>query len=306
MRGIKKTGILLFILLVLLTGIKTYAQQDPMYTQYMDNLLVVNPGFAGSREMGNFLLVSRNQWVSIADAPVTNSFSYNTRFNDQKFGLGFSVMHDKIGPLKQTGVYFDYSYFLKVSDKFNFGMGLKGGVSFYRAALTDLITIDPDPIYTQDIYKNFLPNIGVGGYLYSDKTYFGLSLPKLIENTITREDYQTDYVNKEEIHVYLVGGHNFDLNTDFQMKANGMVRYVKSAPISLQVTALAGFRERFWLGGMVRFGDSFGIIAQFQATPKMLIGYSYDITTSALNVFNNGTHEIMFSYDLNIFNSTFK
>ena len=304
MRGIKKTGILLFAMLVLSTGIKTYAQQDPMYTQFIDNLLVVNPGYAGSGDVGNFLLVSRNQWVSVADAPVTNSFSYNTRYKEQNFGLGFSVMYDKIGPQKQTGVYFDYSYFLKVSDKFKLGMGLKGGVSFYRAALTELITIDPDPIYTQDIYKNFLPNIGVGGYLYSDKAYFGLSVPKLIENTITRDDYETDYVSKEEIHVYLVGGYNFSLNSDFQLKTNAMLRYVKNAPISVQATALAGFRERFWLGGMVRFGDAFGIVAQFQATPKMLIGYSYDITTSELNVFSNGTHEIMFSYDLNIFQAS--
>ena len=301
MRENKQKGILVLMLLVLLTGLKTYAQQDPMYTQFMDNLLVVNPGYAGSRDTGTIMLVSRNQWVSVEDAPVTNSFSYNTRFKDQNFGLGFSVMYDKIGPQKQTGVYFDYSYFLKVSDNYRLGMGLKGGVSFYRAALSELITIDPDPIYSQDIYKNFLPNLGIGGYLYSEKTYFGLSIPKLIENTITREDYETSYISKERIHVYLVGGHNFDLNSDIQLKTNGMLRFVKNAPISFQAMALAGFRERFWLGGMVRIGDAYGIVAQFQATHRILIGYSYDITTSELNMFSNGTHEIMFSYNLNIF-----
>ena len=290
------------ILVLVISGFTSNAQQDPMYTQYMDNLLIVNPGFAGSKPDANALLVSRNQWVSIPDAPVTHSFSYNTRFGEEKFGLGFSVLYDKIGPQKQTGIYFDYSYFLKVSDNYNLGMGLKGGVNFYRAALTDLITIDPDPIYTQDIYKNFLPNIGVGLYLYSDKSYFGLSVPKLIENTITRDDYQTEYVNKEEIHVYVVGGYNFKLNQDFSLKTSGMFRYVKNAPVSVQITALAGFRERFWLGGMARIGDAFGIVTQFQVTPKMLIGYSYDITTSELNVFSNGTHEIMFSYNLNLFN----
>jgi type IX secretion system PorP/SprF family membrane protein len=142
----------------------------------------------------------------------------------------------------------------------------------------------------------------VGLYLYSDKSYVGLSVPKLIENTITRDDYETEYVNKEEIHIYLVGGYNFKLNQDFGLKTSGMIRYVKNAPVSVQVTALAGFRDRFWLGGMARFGDAFGIVTQFQVTPKMLIGYSYDITTSELSVFSNGTHEIMFSYNLNVFN----
>ena len=63
---------------------------------------------------------------------------------------------------------------------------------------------------------------------------------------------------------------------------------------------MGGFKEKIWLGGMVRFGDAFGIVAQFQATNKILVGYSYDITTSELNVFSNGTHEIMFSYSFGL------
>lgn len=291
----------IFVLAIIVKPKEVTAQQDPMYTQYMDNLLVINAGSAGSKENGNFLLVARNQWVSFPDAPITRSFSYNTPIKGKNVGLGFSVMYDKIGPQKQTGIYFDYSYFLKVSENYKLGMGLKGGINFYRASLTDLITIDPDPIYTQDIYKNFLPNIGVGLYLFSDNTYFGLSTPKLIQNTITREDYETDYVNKEEVHVYMIAGRNFNLNPDFQLKTNAMLRYIKDTPLSAQITAMFGMKEKFWVGGMARFGDSFGIILQFQATEKMLIGYSYDLTTSELNAFSNGTHEIMFSYDLNIF-----
>lgn len=292
---------LIFALAIIVEPEMVKAQQDPLYTQYMDNLLVVNPAFAGSKENGNVLLVARNQWVSFPDAPVTRSFSYQTPMKNKNIGLGFSVMYDKIGPQKQTGVYFDYSYFLRVSESYRLGMGLKGGVSFYRSSLTDLITINPDPIYAQDIYKNFLPNLGVGFFLFSNDTYFGLSVPKLIENKITRDDYETDYVNKQDIHVYFVAGKTFKLNEEFQLKTNAMLRYVRNAPISFQVTAMAGFKEKFWVGGMARFGDSFAIVTQFQATEKMMIGYSYDFTTSQLNTFSNGTHEIMFSFDLNIF-----
>jgi type IX secretion system PorP/SprF family membrane protein len=291
----------MFALANLLGPKSTMAQQDPLYTQYMDNLLIINPAFAGSKANGNVLLVARNQWVSLPNSPVTRSFAYQTPIKEKNVGLGFSVMYDKIGPQKQTGVYFDYSYFLRVSETYKLGMGLKGGVSFYRAALADLITIDPDPIYSQDIYKNFLPNIGVGLFLFSDDTYFGLSIPKLIENSITREDYQTQYINKQEIHLYSVAGRQFNLNEDFQLKTNAMLRFVQNSPISFQLTALAGLQNKFWVGGMVRMGDSFALMTQFQPTPKMLIGYSYDFTTSELNTFNSGTHEIMFSYDLDIF-----
>ncbi|MCF6357878.1 MAG: type IX secretion system membrane protein PorP/SprF [Draconibacterium sp.] len=248
------------------------AQQDPMYTQYMDNLLVINPGFAGSAELGSFMMVSRNQWVQFEGAPKTLSFSYNTHLKDKNTGLGFSVLNDKIGPQKQTGVYFDYSHFLKISEKFRLGMGLKGGVSFYRAALTELDPIDPDPIFSRDIYKNFLPNFGVGFYLYSDQTYFGFSVPKLIRNTINRDDYETDYVQREEIHLYFIAGRKFILGENIQLKASSMIRYVKIAPVTWDLTAMVGFKEQFWVGGMFRLNDSYGILAQFKIK-KIRIGY---------------------------------
>jgi type IX secretion system PorP/SprF family membrane protein len=293
------TGIV--VLAMLAISAPVFAQQDPMYTQYMDNLQIVNPGFAGSKETGNFMLVARNQWVSFDGAPKTRSFSYHTPLKEYKVGLGFSVLSDKIGPLTQTGVYFDYSYFLRMGEHYKLGLGLKGGFSFYRAALTELQTVSPDPIYSQDIFKNFLPNFGVGAFLFSDDTYFGISVPKLVENTINREEYSTEYVSKEKIHLYLVAGKKFNAGENIQLKTNSMLKLVKNAPISFDLTALVGFKEKFWVGGMYRFGSSYGILTQFNVSDKLLIGYSYDIIYSELNAFNNGTHEIMFSYNFDIF-----
>jgi len=293
----------LLLLALIVAGLteNVTAQQDPMYTQYMDNLLVVNPGYAGTRGDANFLVVARNQWVSFDGAPRTRTLSFNTPLKKDKIGLGFSIMTDKIGPLRQTGLYFDYSYSLKMGLNYKLSLGLKGGFSFYRAALTELSTVNPDPIYERDIYKNFLPNFGVGAFLYSEDTYFGFSVPKLVENVISRENYQTEYVNKEEIHLYLVAGKKFLLNETMQLKTHSMLRMLKNAPLSFDITALIGLKEQFWFGGMIRFGDSYGFLAQVKPTRDILIGYSYDLNFSGLNAFNNGTHEIMLSYNLNLF-----
>jgi type IX secretion system PorP/SprF family membrane protein len=297
----KITCILIVALAILLGSGNVSAQQDPMYSQYMDNLLVMNPGFAGSTGNGTLLLVSRNQWVSFEGAPKSASLSYNSPILKDKIGIGFSILSDRIGPQKQNGVYVDYSYFLRMSEDYTLGLGLKAGIGFFQAALTDLNTIDPDPIFSADVYNSYMPNFGVGFYLFSDDTYFGFSVPNIIRNTISREDYQTDYVQIQEIHFYLMAGKKFELAPDFHLKASSMLRYVQTAPVSVDFTALFGFKEKFWIGGMYRLNDSYGALAQFQASEKMKIGYSYDLTYSELGAFNNGTHEIMISYNLDFF-----
>lgn len=294
------TKIRFVLLLWIVSAGVAFAQQDPMYTQYMDNLQIINPGYVGSLEAGRFTLVARNQWVSFSGAPSSRSFSFQTPVKEYKVGVGFSVLTDKIGPLSQTGFYFDYSYFLNLGFKYKLGLGLKGGFNFYRASLTELNTVSPDPIYSKDIFKNFLPNFGVGAFLYSEDTYFGLSVPKLVENTINREDYATEYVSKEKIHFYLVAGKKFLLNENIQFKAHTMLKVIKNAPLSIDLNAMFGFKEKFWVGGMFRFGDAYGILTQFNVTEKIQIGYSYDLTVSDLNAFNNGSHEIMFHYNLNL------
>lgn len=299
-----KKYILHLIYILFFTGMGTglvIAQQDPMYTQYMDNLLIVNPGFAGTKEIGSFMAVARNQWVAFDGAPQTRTFSFHTPVKDLGLGVGFSVLSDKIGPLNQTGIYFDYSYWLKMNEEFRLSLGLKGGFSFYRADLTSLETVHPDPIYQRDIFKNFLPNFGVGGFLFSENTYVGISVPKLVENVISREEYSSEYVGREKIHFYIVGGHIFKLNEEIKIKGHSMMKIVKNVPIAFDITAMGGFKDRFWFGAMMRPGDSWGLLAQVNAADNILIGYSYDLSFSELNTFNNGTHEIMVSYNLNLF-----
>ena len=48
---------------VLLFGITASAQQDPQYTQYMYNMNIVNPAYAGSTGTTSIGALYRSQWV---------------------------------------------------------------------------------------------------------------------------------------------------------------------------------------------------------------------------------------------------
>lgn len=291
---------ILTLIVVMFCVLESKAQQDPMYTQYMENLLTLNPAYAGSRDVLSMMAVSRNQWVSMPGAPVTRSLSVHSPIKTTNMGLGLSILSDQLDPVKQTGVYLDYSYTLYLSNKRSLAMGLKAGVNFFEAGISNLETVQPDdPVFANDINRNFLPNFGVGAFYYTPTYYVGLSIPKLIENKINKNSVSTQSISREEMHIFFMAGYVFDVNRIVKFKPSILTKYVKNAPVSLDMTGTFLFYERLWLGAMYRVGDSFGGLLQMQATNQLKIGYSYDLPINKLGAYNKGTHEIMVSFDFN-------
>ncbi len=70
-----KWGLGVFI--VLLSAADARAQQHPMYSQYMFNMLNINPAYAGSRGVITATALYRNQWVGIDGAPQTTSVGFD-------------------------------------------------------------------------------------------------------------------------------------------------------------------------------------------------------------------------------------
>lgn len=281
-------------------GVK--AQQDPMYTQYMDNLQIINPAYAGSKDVLSLMAVSRNQWVAMSgNPPVTRLLSVNSPITAKNMGLGLSFMSDQIGVEKQNGLYVDYSYKLLFNNNRSLALGLKAGVNFYEAGVSDLATNDSgDPVFANDINRSFLPNLGVGAFFSAEKYYLGLSIPKFIKNTINKNGVSVQNISKEQIHVFFMAGYVFDVNRIVKFKPSILTKFVKNAPVSLDLNSNFLFYDRLWIGAMYRVGDSFGGLFQLQVTNQLKIGYSYDLSVSGLGAYNSGTHEIMVSYDFNL------
>jgi type IX secretion system PorP/SprF family membrane protein len=99
--------IFLLAILILMSFLDVNAQQAPHYTQYMYNMNVINPAYAGSKENLYFGLLYRKQWVEIEDAPTTGTFFIHSPVG-RNVGLGLSVISDKIGPVEENNFYADF------------------------------------------------------------------------------------------------------------------------------------------------------------------------------------------------------
>jgi type IX secretion system PorP/SprF family membrane protein len=292
---INKKRYLITGLILLLMGNKMAAQQDPMFTQYMFNMLAVNPGYAGSHGVLNVTGLYRKQWVGVEGAPTTQTLFAHSPFINRKVGLGLTVLNDKIGPVRQTMIFVDYSYTVNITDNSKLAMGLKMGINMLKTSFNDVGLIQSGDVSFTDEPLSPQPNFGFGLYYYSDKYYLGVSVPKLMKNKLEQSlDYSKITLQQ---HFFIIGGYVFTLSDKFKFKPTTLIKMTNGAPVSFDLTASILYREKLWFGVGHRFRDSFSALLQFQATSQLRIGYSFDQTISKLASYNSGTHEIMFSYD---------
>ncbi|MDC8002597.1 type IX secretion system membrane protein PorP/SprF [Aureisphaera galaxeae] len=271
------------------------AQQDPQYTQYMYNMNVVNPAYAGIKENLSLTALYRQQWSGLDGAPETITFSGHTPITD-KMGLGLSAIKDELGPVKETNVMIDYSYTLQVSDNLKLALGVKAGATFHDVGLSTLELQDPnDPFFTQDI-SNVYPNVGAGAFFYGENFYVGVSVPNMLNSVHIDENGLK--IGSETQHYFGTAGYVFQVSDNVKLKPSVMVKSAFDAPLSYDGNLNALFYEKFEIGASYRLDDSFSGLVGFQVTPYLRVGYAYDSVTSDLSEVASASHEVILSFDL--------
>lgn len=277
------------IFLVLISGLTAYGQQDPQYTQYMYNMNILNPAYAGSEGSLNIGILGRTQWTGIEGAPKTLTASINAPIA-KRVGLGFSAIVDKIGPVKEQNVYTDFSYTIPVSSTGNLAFGLKGGVTFFNVDLTsiDLGDNKVDNLFKENVNKTMM-NFGAGLFYYTNRYYLGLSVPNFLKTTHLDKKYQA----VEDVHGFLTGGYIFTMSESLDLKPSFLVKAAPGAPLSLDLSLNALLYHSLELGLSWRHDDSISGLVNVKVTDMIRLGYAYDYTISDLSDYSSGTHELM-------------
>ncbi|AWH86372.1 hypothetical protein HYN59_15205 [Flavobacterium album] len=280
------------------------AQQDPHYTQYMYNMNVINPAYAGSKENLAFGLLYRKQWVDIQDSPSTGTFSGHSPVG-KNVGLGLSAIVDQIGPVQETNVYADFSYTLKLGGEHRLALGLKAGATMHNVGLYDDIgngyVPDPnDPAFQENVNNTYL-NIGTGVFYYTQKYYLAFSVPNMLKSKhLDVTNNGTSYQFGSEVsHYFLTGGYVFDLTDNLKMKPTFMIKSAFGVDPSIDGSLNFLFFNKFEIGATYRLDDSYGGMVNYAITPNLRIGYAYDHIVSDLKVSTPASHEIMLLFDVN-------
>lgn len=290
-----------FVLASALSGFTLHAQQDPLYTHYMYNTLMVNPGYAGSRDAITVTALHRSQWVDFKGAPTVQSLTLHSPLKNDHFGLGLAVMNDKIGSSNKTSVFADLAYRMTLTKKSKLALGISAGANIFQANLNSLQIGDQnDPVFQNNINNKITPNFGAGVYYSRERFYAGVSVPYLVQNTVSKIDVSNGntLIGKEQRHYFFIAGAVFNLSENVAFKPTTFVKVTAAAPIQADVTASFIFVKKLLLGAMFRTGDAFGGLIGFNVTEQLHLGYSFDWSYGLkTGKYNQGSHEVVLRYD---------
>jgi hypothetical protein len=300
MKGIKiYIKISLITMFVLMLSYTSMAQTEPMYSQYMYNMLGVNPAYAGNREAVSFNFFQRKQWVGLEGAPQTTSVSFDQALFDKKAGWGIQLYDDKLGVEKADGINLIAANRIRVSENGILSGGLSFGLMNYRIDLMNVTNryTSTDPAFYSNFNK-WTPSVGLGIYYNTDKFYAGISIPNILKSRLSAFDVIKSGLQKiNSKHIFLTSGIVIPLNEDIKIKPSTMIKMVEGAPIEADLNTNIWFHDLISVGVSYRTGDAVIGMAEIQASENLRFGYAYDVTLSPLKYYNNGSHEFMIRYE---------
>jgi type IX secretion system PorP/SprF family membrane protein len=296
---------LLILLAVLLSGIQLQAQQDHQYTQFMYNKLLINPAYAGARNIPFLTGIYRNQWVGFDGAPKSALISFNSPFLTPRVGIGATISSNKIGLQNDFYASLAYSYDLIARDGISLRAGINGslrslGVDFTKA--TPLTQLDPS-LNTKRI-NDLYGNVGAGIYAtVADHFYAGFSVPSIYTNVIGHNPDPNVTSAREARHFYGMAGGIIPLSEDLSLMPAVLVKYVKNAPVNVDLNLNLDIRRKITAGISYRTGgdgpgDSVDLLLYWQATEQIGVGAAYDFSLSRLKDYNSGSFELLAMVDL--------
>jgi type IX secretion system PorP/SprF family membrane protein len=285
------------------------AQQDPQFTHFFMNRLNYNPAFAGTEQKICGLFMYRTQWVGFGgsgkndlgvergDAPQTFLGSINAPLG-QKLGVGLNIYQDRQGFESTLGPTLSVSYRHTFANEAQLSGGLALGLVQK--------TLDGSKFTARQAGDSKIPggnvtgmgfDIGAGVYYTMptlwrfDRFYAGMSLMHINQANVAYNTVE----NRLTHHYYFMTGAAYDINGTFAVEPNLLVKTIFSKT-SADINAMVVYNNRFKGGLSWRTEDAFSILAGFKFSDDMQLGYSYDLTTSNIIDYSNGSHEIFFKY----------
>ena len=292
MRGI-------ILILSVLFSSSVFAQQEPLFTQYYNNDMAINPAISGSKTYNPITLQTRQQWLGFEGAPLSTQISYHGALNNRS-AMGGYFLFDKASPSLQVNLQLNYAYHIPLNyESVNLSFGVGAKLMYYNLDFEpEDLPPGIDPAYSASAYDNTLGDASAGVYLYGRNFYLGFSASNLLESTFSTAIGTSPVSNNLFRNYYGMGGYRFEVhNKDWQLEPSFLLRKIELHKTVTDFTARIIYLEDTWAGLTNRTDGTIAFGFGFRANNKIRISYTYDHTFAGeIMQYTYGTHEIGISF----------
>lgn len=302
--------IIYIFVFVILHGL-LWAQQPAQFSMFHLNKYGFNPAYGGMDGVITGTGVYRSQWQGLAGNPTSIHLNAHAPYYRISGGMGFQGGSDQAGVHRHNYFQLSYNYVTYLTNDLLVSAGAFAGVR--QRVLDGSKLISPegqyggggvnhnDPILPVSLESGLAPNIGLGIFVAYGAFEGGISVVNALNNSIAlNQEIGGGYSLKRAFFVH--GEYQILYNDEWEFTPAVLLK-TDLSKTQLDVLLNVKYRDNFFGGVSFRGYDQKSIDALIlfgglRLTPNFTLGYSFDVTLSALNSVSSGTHEIMLIYRL--------
>jgi type IX secretion system PorP/SprF family membrane protein len=300
-----------------------FAQQLPLFTQYRDNLGIINPAAPHSDFLTQNKTISvggtyRNQWVGLDNSPVTQVLRYEhiMAYTGNSFAplFGTYIMRDVTGPLSMTGLYGKFGAAMTDDAEVGgFSAALSAGLVAYGLDTDKVKVRDADDVVVAGRRTRLFPDVGLGvyywkkldgrGFFEDDIIAGGLSVPQTIGLNVQFKNDANNLSTRRVQHFYgqFSWLHSIEDQERF-LQPSIWIKYAPNAPLNVDMNVRYQLIPALWIGAGASTGGNFHAETGFNIGENagveglLKIGYGFDYSYSRIGPFAGSTHEFNVIY----------
>jgi len=288
--------VLLFLFNVVSNG---YSQQISFLDSYLINPVVISPAFTGKVNSFQAYLTYRREWTNIPGSAQIGSLNIDGS-PTKNMGVGGSILFNNAGIFRNFSINLNYAYHLQIAKEHVLSFAVNLALYQNSIDLTDVIVSDPqDPLLiSNDRITETYFNVGTS-LLYNWKDLnVCVAFPLLFNNKSFYNSSIYNHVLTMDRNWLLYLNYNLRFSSEWKLKFDLLFRQVQYSPWSIEFSTIAKYSDDYWFGLFYRKGNIIGLTAGLAIIDRILIGYNYEFSVSAMMGKSGGTHEITLGYRL--------
>ena len=269
------------------------AQDAVLYSQLFNQPELFNPAVNGTAEDVRIGFFFRNQWMEVDGAPNTVAFDIFVPLKRQRFGLGISAFKQNIGLRKTNFLLANANSYIYINRSSTLSFGIRAGMEYCSYDKDRIISIDNSKLNYQEL-NSISPAFNIGLVYKTPKFHIGLS------------SFQISFKDEVELKRKLFSG--IDMVSGYYFKKEkrrnkGITFHtyiiIKTYFNNLQTLEPGSniyITDKIGIGIGYRLNESIDFNVKIKLTKSLVMGYTYDYSTSGFSKMSNGSNEFYLGY----------